>query len=396
MGTGTRRDEQRPAGAAHLCSYVRSLQRDLERVDRLVDGAGLDELTWAQPDQLVAVRDRLQRVFERDVSPLRQDLDALRRDLTDDKDLEPCWDRAATIASSLGPYLDESQAFIEGSLFRAAGLDDGLCSVADRLLDDISRDAILKPGPTVLPARREAFSPRTWVIGLGFPDFSIWSLPVAVHELGHYAVDRLANRVNGTAVKARLDEARPKWLDPRHGVELFADIFATYAVGPAYIGTLLWRAAPTKAWEASRDHPSWGHRLGTALATLESTNAEGGNVVPSDVIALLQRERDAVAPIGSNPYVPERQKDLDQFASSLLRALVECAPGAVFCRWPEVLAAAEILTEGGGTAMTDDRGTVDVRSVVNGAWLVRFWRGWGDIASDEELARRAMELCRAR
>ena len=82
--------------------------------------------------------------------------------------------------------LGECLAFLEGGLVRAAGLDGGVCALADKMFEALNDQTDLGWQRFTLVAAGEFYSTLSGIVRLRFTDTDIWSLPVAVHEFGHF------------------------------------------------------------------------------------------------------------------------------------------------------------------------------------------------------------------
>jgi hypothetical protein len=162
----------------------------------------------------------------------------------------------------------------------------GICALADRMLRRYARlTGVNWSGRTILGADPE-LETRTDLIRLRFPDWSPWSLPLMTHEFGHLvALDTpefLAlhrslidgvGRVPPEALQKVKDTGpdRLDWLQRRgrHLHELFADIFATLALGPAFAAaTLLNEFEPAAAHQQRGAHPTHSERAEVILEVL--------------------------------------------------------------------------------------------------------------------------------
>jgi hypothetical protein len=174
-----------------------------------------------------------------------------------------------------------------------SGSDPIVWAMADELIANLAEQARLEPSLTV-PASREAHTKTlARLIRLPFPEWNMWSVPLAAHEYGRVVVFELRqqpdqedlprlttlNRLlrTQTASLVERDERMQRVLaDPnapedekqrvRDVVEeqvddallvLAADGFATYAVGPAYACTmLLLRFNPAAAYASTSGPPA--------------------------------------------------------------------------------------------------------------------------------------------
>lgn len=229
-------------------------------------------------------RDLIVGSLEHQLARRRRDLDRLESDVRGDAvALADCWSSYRRIAGAAAPVFAESLAFLEGAVSRETGLDDGLCTIADALLHDLSRrSGITWNGFTIL-AGHEFFGALAQVIRLRFGEVSVWNLPVAAHEFGHHAASAITEQNGGATrhpVEALLERERRRgpqyWA---YGHELFADVFATWTLGPAYACTcLVARFDPLGAYANGPRHPAAARRAHVILGTLHqlSERAMGG------------------------------------------------------------------------------------------------------------------------
>ncbi|BCJ47348.1 hypothetical protein GCM10010168_70620 [Actinoplanes ianthinogenes] len=175
--------------------------------------------------------------------------------------------------------VDEAFALATGTLARRDGLDDGACAEADRLIAELA--ATVDPGlarPTV-PGESEFLHRAAFVIRRRVPDHGVWDLPVMAHEFGHVLTTRfdLYDPITNT-VRPLGAEALGGWpgCTGPQAEELFCDVFATFATGPAYPCTmLLHRLDPTAdaTIDPRRSHPPDPVRAAVLLEALNRLTA---------------------------------------------------------------------------------------------------------------------------
>ena len=107
------------------------------------------------------------------------------------KELEQMDDRSAW--KKYGELCDESsqihREFLEailGLAIRRKRMDEEICNVADELIRGIHKRA----DTLTIPASQEAYS-RTLarLVRVRFPEWTIWSLPLTAHEIGHVIIE---------------------------------------------------------------------------------------------------------------------------------------------------------------------------------------------------------------
>ncbi|HLM84887.1 MAG TPA: hypothetical protein VK272_01720 [Solirubrobacteraceae bacterium] len=238
------------ASAAHFKARRLSLQEDLERARAAIDGLDCWGTTLARPQEMKLLSRRLTPIFEQGFHGFPERI--AETDATFASDPGGAWSELEQLTRELVSRISDTLTLVEGAFLRASGFDNGLCRTADCLLDEIAQQARIHWQRTVLPAEREQARPGAWLIGWRFPDFSIWSLPLMAHELGHYAVDELEDWNRERLARKLLDggwteaEELRALVSPTELEELFADAFGAFVLGPAYVACLMWRASPAR------------------------------------------------------------------------------------------------------------------------------------------------------
>jgi hypothetical protein len=200
--------------------------------------------------------------------------------------------------------------FLSGLTVRDTGLDDQVCDMADRLL---TRYTGLIKRSLPLPARQAALgNAMDSVVLLGFPEWSIWGIPLVGHEVGmaylqnktdpdllHLAqefVPRVpsagteegATNAPDAPSHAKATEPAPSEKYVHH---LLADAFATYTLGLSYAcAALLLRLSPRHDQPPPTDYPKDIDRARMIMLMLSSggtVQTSGGNF--SDAIGTLKK-----------------------------------------------------------------------------------------------------------
>jgi hypothetical protein len=349
------------------------LDRKLKQLTRLDSSPGLPHAS-----ELRSTSRRLQSVFDREIGPLREAVAEVRLTSATAAPAES-WARVESIADQIDRVAEDVLLFAQGSLVRAAGLEEGICAIADHLLDGMAASTVPWER-TAIPAAREATSNRTWVIGIQASDATIWSLPMVVHEFGHFAVTRLEDRYGERPGAKLLDGSwldESFWDDDRNAArrffahptahELFADTLAGYLLGPAYVAALVWRARPHRAWQPTGDHPGWGFRV---LAALHTVGVDGRWRWILDRIRTWWLDDLNEAAVGTSPP-GGTERLLGSFLDQVTQVLRATAPEARFVDEQRVIEAEERLG-----AETDAYNGLDVPTILNAAWIWRIRRGW--------------------
>lgn len=130
--------------------------------------------------------------------------------------------------------VSECLTLATGSMLRSQGADGGLCAIADKLLAEVVVNLPLRWEALTVPGLEDRTSYRTGVIGLRCSARRFWSLPVALHEMGHVIAQTLDTKAAGRASRNPVREILLDGSNRRQREELFADFFATFSMGPAY------------------------------------------------------------------------------------------------------------------------------------------------------------------
>jgi hypothetical protein len=362
----------------HLDERIETLLAAVRQMDGLL--AKTQEAGKSLPSgaEVSVIARRHIPILAKTLNPLRTELMALREPTR--SSVADRWSRTERCAEQLGGVAAELLPVAEGALARAAGLDNGLCALAQRLLDDLG--AITVPWDRiVIPAPSEATSNRSWVIGLPLLDASPWYLPIIVHELGHFAATRLEDQYDQRLGAELLDGSWRKALDVTttgqekraalrydHAQELFADVFAAYCIGPAFAASLMKKAVPSRAWEAAGDHPSWGARMRAVLRTYSRL----GELVPavdrnlSWIASWIAEEWESAQQATGHAEIPiPLGAIVDAFTDGAIDVMRLTGSTALF-QGEGVLETAELLREGNAPV-----GEADLRTVLNAAWAER-------------------------
>jgi hypothetical protein len=262
---------------------------------------------------------------------------------------------------------------VRGLAIRDAGLDEGICRIADELfgrskVQNVDHSLTI-PQSITIPAREEALKQTlARIIRLSFPEWwTIWALPLTAHELGyvvgtHTEINTLLNGI----------EAVNKQLAP-YSTDYFADAFATYTMGPAYaFAALFLRFDPFSTKRGG--HPPDTRRADVVLAMLDWMSSQPGAMDPYRwIIHTLREEWNGVLkrcgqPDESSPEDRQAISDLvTRLGEKLKRQTTFNYPAE---SWGSALDLKAKLLETTTGPITVS-GTTDLRSVLNAAWLAR-------------------------
>ncbi|MBP0455716.1 hypothetical protein J5Y04_40275 [Kitasatospora sp. RG8] len=351
-------------------------------------GVAIEQLGAIKP---AALRKRVELRLATDLESRRQDL----RKLLDGGGgplSDGAWNKLHRLRTELDALFEETLALMEGAALRKAGLDGG-CLLADRLADEIS---VLTPENwnafTVLDTD-EFYAGSTRVIRVRFPADSFWDLPVVAHEFGHFVGTTLTVMRRGKEVLA-LEEELADAGSPDHRSwlhESFADVFATYVIGPAYGLSCAFERFNPVAADKDDDHPAPNTRLalieGVLAAYADGHPHDGYDRMISrihDVWAAQTTEAGVHGTIG----LREPFGRWLAFSLGLLRAAL---PLAAYDGWWRTTVLAKQLGDG---ERVDDVTKWSLRDIVNAAWLARTVAPGGE--ATDRIAQRAHALAELR
>ncbi len=356
--------------SAHLAARLADVNAHLSRLDGLLEEVQRFGAALPRADEIERVRRRLDAAIGRMLDPLRTRLRRLDGAL--DRPAADRWKELEEIAERLDGVAAELLPVAQGTLARAAGLDGGLCAMAEQLVDTLA--PLTGAGDrVVLLAPTAQASTRTWVVGLPLREVSVWSLAIVAHELGHVAVSRLEDQYGrrlGEELISGSWRARPGLpsqatalpgpLPRSRAGELFADVFAAFCVGPAYGGALLTGSVPGGAWTPHLDHPAWGARMRAVLRMLDPTPLGW-------ISGWLRNEWTAsLTDAGESLEAPAHiAAAVDAFTDSALEVMELTASRARFAG-TDVLHVGEQLRRGETPPVA-----ADLRTVINAAWEER-------------------------
>ena len=251
-----------------LNARIQALALDLGQASHALESAKVEE----------ELRERVRVPFLELITAQQNSLGNLRNLLGQGQlSVEKGWSSFQIISNDCQNLLKECLEFVQGALARRAGMDFGICRIADALLMDIGHRSDISWTRFTMLAVGEFFHDMSEIIRLRFPDSTIWSLPIACHEFGHFAEQRISERYAGQTRYPIQQILEQEGFNDAKNVsflrELFADLFATFALGPAYACTcILTRFDPGQAYVDGNEHPSAAKRAYFILAALDKMN----------------------------------------------------------------------------------------------------------------------------
>jgi hypothetical protein len=307
----------------------------------------------------------VRRTFDVEVDNIARQITTARAGLCPDNgdspDIPDVWQQVTSIEDQAAGLGDEALLFTNGVMLRCLGLDDGYCGVVDLLLAEVAEKTNVSWDRVSVPATSHLTSGRVELVGVRLYDRTIWSMPLAVHELGHFAAERLGFRRRRLAAQVVAES-------PAYGDfgEHFADLYAAVALGPAYLATLVERADPSNV-DRPRAHPVWRERVYLVSRTLERRQAATPALRTTlNHLSTLWEQSCASAQCAPWP-AHEVRDELDEFSAKADAAIGQSSPAEdLEPSWREVERATGEL-ERRWTKPT----TSSLRVVINAAWRAR-------------------------
>lgn len=308
------------------------------------------------------------------------------------------WSAVRMLGEDAHGLLSDALGCLEASFVREKGLDEGLCSVANQMLLAIGELTNVTWRGTTIVGGDERFVRRSQLIHLRFPEFTIWALPLAVHEFGHLvAQEQTIVSPDGKKVFEFAEEIESTGEQAPHFAELFADAFASWALGPAYACTaVLLRFAPDWAAFAGdgATHPPDATRVAVTLGVLERLGYELSPFSPPylEIVDVLRDVWEAtLEDSGAERVDPEAEEDalawIDVAVLPLLRAKM---PRSQYSSWGNALTIAPLLST--NDPLPAPGRHPPIADVLNGAWEARLADGV-DASRIRRIEARARKLC---
>jgi hypothetical protein len=364
-------------------------------------------------DQLVSkARTQIQRVEEIKNGPVAKAAAARLQ-----KDQKTAQDQAALAWTRyLSPlYGDSQQLFTEhldllsGLALRETGFDLGMCRIADALILESATLPDYQWSSLTIPTQQEALNITVArIIRLGFPEWTIWALPLTAHEFGYVAVDR-------TETISKFLASHVPQRSRTFVRTLLADAFATWIMGPAYAcAAILIRLDPRAAWLVPDGYRT-NARLRVILRMLSrlDEDEEASSIQPyTPIVTLLEREwKSALLQVRPLTKTGARKpsawaKELALWAEesnphpfqddNLIASVVKKVADAMGSYRALSPSAWPRITDWSGKLTTKDVGQIEVRgddelrAVLNAAWLRRIELNDPDDVDDSAKAVRTL------
>ena len=302
------------------------------------------------------------------------------------------WAGEQLLSKQSEPLFAEYVDLLRGLALRETGIERGICELADRLLDGCDRIAGAPWRSLAIPSLRgpSELTPAQ-IIRLGFPEWTIWALPLAAYEFGRILVNQDQD------LKARIDAAADGETGPRSRtvlIDAFADAVGTYAVGPAYAcAAILMRLNPRPLASGS---PTDDLRAQVIFEVLKQADKSAGVAVSFATVQgpLEQAWSDAVGEAGAQPVTDPLPQELATFFwrwAERSYVTAKYQPQA----WQKAERLRDLISKrlkGTPLAPEDQNalsaGLGDVRDILNAAWMSRLER----LGEPDAVAREAQAV----
>lgn len=322
----------------------------------------------------------------------RTELTNLQKSIPRNPPYAGSWEQLRRYRRSCGELFQECLGFLGGAMLRSVQEND-ICEIADALLVELSRKTSVVWSRVTILAEANFFTETTGLIRLPFPDYGIWNLPVAVHELGHFIGPRISDETGTSPFQTRLGSITEE-RDKSHLRELFADLFAVYALGPAYaFSCILLRFDPldATACEDGETHPSHGKRVHFILKALEQTNGNPYRRIIKNLKVLWEWNLNRA---GHEICVdPNQIPSLNYQLFELYPILTRFLSTVQYKGWRRAVELSRRFPlNGNAEEVLED--TDEISDVLNAAWLWRLQQNIENSNTLHEVNLQAIALCR--
>lgn len=286
---------------SNLIDQIKGLQDNLRQTRNTLDSV-LDK-KLITPELHKAINSRFQNLLTK--WEIKLEILLRLANSVSDAALNTVWKDLQADRKECDAIFEEFIACLGGALIRQNELDNGVCTIADKILADLSfRSDIPWTRMTIL-GEGDFFADMTEIIRLHFPEFTIWNLPIVGHEFGHFVGRELRKRIKDR--KGQRDFIREiieqegkqnstedeKKKEEDYLYEHLADIFATYSLGPAFAFTSILLKFNPNQNQDGKSHPNNVKRVYIILKTLEKMNTLPGENQGIDYQHLIRQLRES-------------------------------------------------------------------------------------------------------
>lgn len=327
--------------------------------------------------------------------------------------LEKAWRRYREVYQQCQRFFSEYMEVIGGLAFRSS-VQGTIYELADALIRSCVLDTtqiFSSVSPTVPALPETLLKTLAHIIGLRFPEWTIWTLPITAHELGHVVIHedgKLKEFIEGLAKEEKWTAENTKRRSRKHLTEFIADAFATYVMGPSYAySVVLLKFDPTSASHDDDDQPADVKRLHVVFTMLGLMDQEAGGMAKpyESIITQLKEHWGNMSKSAGQEDVFESsdKHQLEALVNDTWEAFYDCLRDSA--RYPhegkdyglEVAQGwskrwSEQLKEGNPLSIEKVSGLNTYRDVLNAAWFCRMdYPDQGD--KIREIEKAAYALC---
>ena len=286
-----------------LNAQIEALNNNLERIKKVVTSPMIEP----------SYRNQIYGKFFTAISEINEKIKDINTGMASgSKSLQECWMLYEDAHSSSNRVFDQCLDFLGGIAVRRMKLEEGICDLAEELVlyysnqTDVSWRSVM-----ILGEDREfdEISSTTEIIRLHFPEWDVWNLPFTAYQFGLLIAGKYLPsfiefyKNEGERIQKLLTEKdippeelldlADSLLELRKQViaggdyeqalkykklhlrSLFADTFATYVLGPAYIyARLFLRFSPASYDRDQSYEPSYSRRIAFMVWAIEKMNED--------------------------------------------------------------------------------------------------------------------------
>lgn len=275
------------------------------------------------------------------------------------------WDKYSEVYEKSELLFAECIEFLGGLALREKKLDDGLCDLADDLLEMSESHTASKDWSSLtIPARQE---PLSRLIRLRFPERTIWTLPLAAHQFSHVVLEKKSGMCHW------IEEETKDMMLKCQLKDLAAVGLATCIMGPAYACSAITLGFnPSKAHIDDNLHMSDAKRAYVVFSILRQMK------MPEEgLIGKLELQwRIALQSLGLKELEEDEKTKLNRWIESMWKNFKETLqrPRAIYPTGSDGLSLADDWSkklDKGSAGSINPKGTESLRDALNAAWLCR-------------------------
>lgn len=382
-----------------LMARLDALERSLERVEKQVEWAKdhykLDEDVWgtfydgiAMPakqrsDKLNAIREQLRLTEQADDDAIKEE------------QVKKAWKDYNDVYRETESIFADCVEFLGGLALRVTELDEGICELADELMEHCEVFTGAAWASLTLPAREEPVRvPLARMILLPFPEWTIWNLPLAAHQFGHL-VAALKSEFRDW-VNSQMREPG----DAQRLYDLLADGLATYLMGPAYVCAAIRLSLNPLAHTDGYEYADDAKRAHVIFTMLRRMDEAGGDMVPPyrRIIEHMESEwNTALSRVQQGTLEEAEKQQLQTWVEDMSQIFRYLRPRSRYPHtgrngWIVAQKWCKNLDQG---EQIEPSGNDTLRDALNAAWL---WRIQAQDTPDkphriEDIAKKTLGLC---